>query len=104
MYLIFLSMHSNPTYAVRALRCGALGYVLKEVEILQAIENALLDIRYPCRCKKNDALEILLAREREMLQLIAKGHTHTVIADKLSLSVRDLTAGSYAMVFTGESW
>ncbi len=107
--LIFLSMHANATYAIRALHSGALGYVLKEAdfsEILQAIENALLGKRYlslaiandvlemliHADAKKNDSLEILSAREREVLQLIAEGNTNAVIADKLSLSVRTVEA------------
>jgi DNA-binding NarL/FixJ family response regulator len=107
--LIFLSMHSNATYAVRALHSGALGYVLKEAdfsEILQAIENALLGKRYlslaiadevlemliHADAEKNDSVEILSAREREVLQLIAEGNTNVVIAAKLSLSVRTVEA------------
>ena len=58
--LIFLSMHANSTYAVRALRSGALAYVLKDSdfsEILQAIQNVMeagvtLAPPLPARCSK----------------------------------------------------
>jgi DNA-binding NarL/FixJ family response regulator len=103
--IIFLSMHANTTYAVRALQSGALGYVLKDAdfdEILQAIENAMEGRRYlstviadevfevllKADTKDINTLDILSPREREILQLIAEGNTNMVIADKLSLSVR----------------
>ena len=103
--LIFLSMHANSTYAVRALQSGASGYLLKDsdfAEILQAIQNAMEDRRYLSAAIADDVLEILLnsnvntndslsvlsTREREILQLIAEGNTNSHIAEKLTLSVR----------------
>ncbi|PKN92388.1 MAG: DNA-binding response regulator [Chloroflexi bacterium HGW-Chloroflexi-6] len=108
-HLIILSMHANPTYAVRALHNGALSYVLKESdfsEVLQAIENALQGKRYLSPLiaddvlemllradgEKKDSLEVLSAREREILQLIAEGITNTAIAEKLTISVRTVEA------------
>jgi two-component system, NarL family, response regulator NreC len=107
--LIFLSMHASPTYAVRALHSGALGYVLKESdfsEMLQAIEHALQSKRYlspliaddvlemllRSDSEKNDSLDVLSSREREILQLIAEGNTNTAIAEKLIISVRTVEA------------
>jgi DNA-binding NarL/FixJ family response regulator len=103
--LIFLSMHANSTYAVRALQSGAFGYLLKDsdfTEILQAIQNALEGRRYLSATIADDVLEILLnanadhndspdilsTRECEILQLIAEGNTNVHIAGKLNLSVR----------------
>ena len=103
--IIFLSMHANATYAVRALQSGALGYVLKDSdfdEILQAIDHVLEGRRYLSTAisdevlemllnaepGKEDTLDILSPREREILQLVAEGHTNSVIAEKLTLSVR----------------
>jgi len=103
--LIFLSMHANAAYAVRALQSGALAYVLKDSdfsEIMQAIHNVLENRRYLSSAiaddvfemllnsdvEKADSLEILSPREREILQLIAEGNTNVIIAEKLSLSVR----------------
>jgi DNA-binding NarL/FixJ family response regulator len=108
--LIFLSMHANSTYAVRALQSGALAYVLKDsdfTEILQAIQNVMEGRRYLSAAiadevfetllnvnnvDKNGALDILSTREREVLQLIAEGNTNIVIAEKLTLSVRTVEA------------
>ncbi len=103
--IIFLSMHANATYAVRALQSGALAYVLKDSdfsEILQAIDHVLEGRRYLSTAisdevlemllnaepGKEDTLDILSPREREILQLVAEGHTNAVIAEKLTLSVR----------------
>ncbi len=107
--LIFLSMHANSTYVVRALQCGVMGYVLKDsdfVEILQAIESVMAGKRYLSTAIANEVLEILLnadvekadlldvlsSREREVLQLIAEGNTNAVVAAKLALSVRTVEA------------
>lgn len=107
--VIFLSMYANAMYAVRGLQSGALGYVLKDSdfsEILQAIEIVLKGKRYISTAiadevlemllktdtGKDESLEILSAREREILQLIAEGNTNAAIAEKLILSVRTIEA------------
>ena len=107
--LIFLSMHANSTYVVRALQSGAMGYLLKDsdfTEILQAIQNALEGKRYLSASIANEVLEILLnadmdrsdsldvlsSREREVLQYIAEGNPNAAIAEKLGLSVRTVEA------------
>lgn len=107
--IVFLSMHANASYAVRALHNGALGYVIKDAdfsEILAAIRNAHAGKRYISAVLADEVMEMLIAkegeksgsietlsvREREVLQLIAEGHTNTAIAAKLTLSVRTVEA------------
>lgn len=107
--MIFLSMHANSTYVVRALQSGAMGYVLKDSdfeEILAAIQNALdgkrylstkiasdvLEVLLNAEMDKNDLLDVLSTREREVLQYIAEGNTNAAIAKKLDLSVRTIEA------------
>jgi DNA-binding NarL/FixJ family response regulator len=103
--VLILSMYNNATYAVRALRNGATGYVIKDAdqeEIVQAIRtvaaggrylspelsglvlDALLDSGSP----GEDPLEQLTTRERQVLQMIAEGHTNARIAMALVLSPR----------------
>jgi DNA-binding NarL/FixJ family response regulator len=103
--IIFLSMHANATYAVRALQSGGLAYVLKDSdfsEMLHAIENVMEGRRYLSTAiadevlemllnadpEKEDTLNMLSPREREILQLIAEGNTNATVANKLTLSVR----------------
>ncbi|MBK7319874.1 MAG: response regulator transcription factor [Anaerolineales bacterium] len=103
--IIFLSMHANATYAVRALQSGALGYVLKDSdfsEVLNAVEHVMEGRRYlstaiadevlemllNAEAGKDETLDLLSPREREILQLVAEGNSNAAIADKLSLSVR----------------
>ena len=105
--LIFLSMHTNSTYVVRALQSGAMGYLLKDSdfsEILQAIQNVMegkrylsasitsevLEILLNADMDRSDSLDILSNREREVLQNIAEGNSNAAIAEKLGLSVRTI--------------
>lgn len=103
--IIFLTMHANATYAVRALQSGALAYVLKDSdfeEIIKAIESVREGRRYlsadiaeevfemllNADTKKENPIDLLSPREREILQYIAEGKTNASIAEKLTLSVR----------------
>jgi two-component system, NarL family, response regulator NreC len=107
--IVILSMHANASYAVRALHNGALGYVIKDAdfsEIIAAIRSASIGKRYLSSFiadeviemlltnegEKSGSIEMLSAREREVLQLIAEGNTNTAIANKLTLSVRTVEA------------
>jgi len=98
---VILTMQDDPEYARRALRAGALGYVLKEAadtELVEAVRRAASGDTY-----LNPALGARLAttpeqpagppddlsvREVEVLRLIALGHTNTEIGEQLFLSVR----------------
>ncbi len=103
--IIILSMHANSAYAVRALRNGALGYVLKDAdqnEIVAAIQAVMQDRRYispqfsdevisaliTTGEQPEDLYEELTLRERQVLQMIAEGNTNKTIAEKLVLSTR----------------
>ena len=105
--IIILSMHANSSYAVRALKNGAQGYVLKDAnqdEIVQAIDtvmqgekfispqisNEVLSALIETDQNSDDMLEQLTPRERQVLQMIAEGNSNKEIADKLVLSVRTI--------------
>lgn len=98
---VVLTMQGDPEYARRALRAGALGYVLKEAadtELVEAVRRAANGQTY-----LNPGLGARLAttperdagppgdlseREAEVLRLIALGHTNAEIGELLFLSVR----------------
>jgi DNA-binding NarL/FixJ family response regulator len=98
--VIILSMHSNVEHVQRALRSGVNGYVLKAStgdELVAAIRAVHAGRRYlsaPLADELldrmidgvDDPLSRLSARERQVLKMLAEGHTVMRIAAKLSLS------------------
>jgi len=104
--MIVLSMHSAEPYILEAFRSGAIGYVLKDSapdELINAIRQALLDIKYlspklPERLigaisnsmgnAEQDPYETLTDREREVFQMATEGRTASEIAKILSISPR----------------
>lgn len=103
--VIVLSMHQSCQYAVDAFRAGASGYILKggEVdEVLLAVRNVMAGQIYVSPPLVNeimsdflgiikgeqslDPINSLTLREKEVLQLIAEGHTTKRVAAKLFLS------------------
>jgi DNA-binding NarL/FixJ family response regulator len=103
--IIILSMHSDESYILRALKAGARGYLLKdsaETDLIAAVkdvqqgktylstaiskllvEDYIREIRVR---RAADSYDLLTARERELLQLIAEGKTTKDIAGQLNLS------------------
>ena len=103
--VILLSMHANEEYLQQALQSGALGYLLKGAELAElelAIKTVSRGESYltPAVAKyaieayreKSDGatgpLARLSMRQREILQLIAEGHTTKDIAQRLNVSVK----------------
>src|SRR4051795_8000232 len=99
--VVVLTMQEDPEFARRALRAGAVGYVLKEAadaELVEAIRRAAAGETY-LTPRLGAALAAappepsgppgdLSEREAEVLRLIALGHTNAEIAGRLYLSVR----------------
>jgi len=98
---VVLTMQEDPEYARRALRAGALGYVLKEAadtELVQAVVRAAagegsLDPSLAVMLARTPEAPTgppdgLSAREVEVLRLVALGHTNAEIGERLFLSVR----------------
>jgi DNA-binding NarL/FixJ family response regulator len=98
--VLMLSMQDDPSYVRQAFAAGASGYVLKEAadaELVQAIRRVhegeqyvhpSLGARLVSAARQGDGHEPLSDREREVLSLLALGHTNHEIAQKLVVSVR----------------
>lgn len=98
--VLMLSMQDDPSYVRQAFAAGASGYVLKEAadaELVQAIRRVhggeqyvhpSLGARLVSPSAHADGQEPLSDREREVLSLLALGHTNHEIAQKLVVSVR----------------
>lgn len=103
--VIFLTMHKDATYAARALEAGASGFVLKHsaaTELLDAISSVragriYLTPEIADRLEKasrsqgvraRSPIAELTARQREVLQLFAEGHSAKQVGDMLHISTR----------------
>jgi two-component system response regulator NreC len=101
--ILALSMQDDPSYVRQAFAAGASGYVLKEAaddELLAAVREVAAGGRYVdpqlgARLAAFDAAaaadsdeDPLSDREREVLRLLALGHTNQEIGKMLFLSVR----------------
>lgn len=104
--VLALSMHRDAVYVREMLRAGAKGYLVKDAD-----DDALLDaVRAVARGEAylspsvadavltdyrkhvTNPVDLLTAREREVLQLIAEGNTNKDIANQLNLSVYTVEA------------
>ena len=101
--VLILSMQDDPRYVREAFAAGASGYVLKEaadVEVVNAIREIAAGGRYvhpelgarmiaaDAEAARRAERDPLSDREREVLALLALGHTNQEIAKQLYISVR----------------
>lgn len=107
--VLILSMHASEEYVAQALRAGAAGYVLKDADLaeLEAAVRALArgdSYLTPAVSKRvvqdylrrvtsdGSGIEVLTPRQREIVQLVAEGHSTKEIARRLELSVKTVEA------------
>jgi DNA-binding NarL/FixJ family response regulator len=103
--ILMLTMHADEAYIIQALQAGARGYLLKDsadlelVRAVNAVANGksffspsvaaiMLDdyVRHLSDKGIVDRYDTLSEREREVLQLVAEGHSSKEVAGRLWIS------------------
>jgi two-component system, NarL family, response regulator NreC len=103
---LVLSMHQDHEYVAKALTYGALGYVVKQASIehlLSGVREVAAGRRYLSPPLSLEDVELLMSRgpagsldpydtltkrEREVLQLVAEGHTNAAVGARLGIGER----------------
>ena len=114
--LVFLTVNEDPDMVTEAFRIGASGYLLKSSaasELFQAIKTVmssrdyvspkLAQIMAEAKIKNPDAQKVhgdLSLRQREVLQLLAEGHTMKQVAEVLCITPRTVAFHKYQIMET----
>ena len=113
--VVFLTMHPDVTYAIRAFEAGASGYVLKHSaasELLTAIREAIKGRTYVTPMiagelvqaykggtyRQEEEAQQLTQRQREILQLLVEGNSAKEVANVLNISPRTVEFHKYNMM------
>ena len=112
--IIILSMHADEEYVLRALHVGAAGYLLKDADIDEfrraitsvangetylspRISGIVADYVRSAGLEPT-SLELLTPRQREVLQLLAEGHTVVGIGQMLGISHKTVETHRMALM------
>ena len=107
--VVILSMHTSEEYVLRAMRAGCAGYLLKgsavselevavravargETYLSPAVSKHVMDDYVRRTGGATDPIDALTPRQREVLQLVAEGHTSKDIGERLGLSFKTVEA------------
>ena len=103
--VLVLSMHDENLYAARALRAGAMGYIMKQeaptkvINAIRKINQGLIFVSEEISRKvlqgmisltHESPIASLSDRELQVFQMIGEGRTHNEIAQQLTLSVKTI--------------
>jgi len=110
--ILVLTMHEDPAYVRSALAAGASGYLAKSaadsalIAAIRSVARGRIFVEVRDREAKESLaapgrvaseapapIATLSAREREVLVLLAEGHTNRAVAERLALSIK--TVESY---------
>ena len=111
--LVFVTMNEDPGLAAEAFRAGASAYLLKSsawAELLTAIREVMRGRSYVTPLVTSDLVGSLMnyddhktadeltSRQREVLQLLAEGHSMKEVAKLLNLTPRTVAFHKYRMM------
>jgi DNA-binding NarL/FixJ family response regulator len=111
--LIYVTMNEDPDIAAEAFRAGASGYILKRSavsELSTAIREVMLGRSYITPLVATGLVgslmhtddpkltDVLTSRQREVLQLLAEGHSMKQVAGVLNLTPRTVAFHKYRMM------
>ena len=111
--LVYVTMNEDPDLAAEAFRAGASGYLLKRSaasELTTAIREVMLGRSYITPLVATGLVGALMhadepkfsgeltARQREVLQLLAEGHSMKQVAGVLNLTPRTVAFHKYRMM------
>jgi DNA-binding NarL/FixJ family response regulator len=112
--IIILTINEDPELAAEAFRAGACSYLLKNSaasELLRAVDEAMLGQSYVTPLVAKELVHALVKpsdaslkkegtslRQREVLQLLAEGHTMKRIASILKIKPRTVAFHKYSMM------
>jgi DNA-binding NarL/FixJ family response regulator len=112
--MVVVTMHADPRLAAEALRAGASGYVLKHSagqELIQAVREVSLGRVYITPLIAHDVISVLAgtpptslelphltSRQRQVLQLVAEGHSMKRVAAMLNVSRRTAETHKYQLM------
>jgi DNA-binding NarL/FixJ family response regulator len=112
--MVVVTMHADPRLAAEALRAGASGYVLKHSagqELIQAVRDVSHGRVYITPLIAHDVILVLAgtppasadaphltSRQRQVLQLVAEGHSMKRVAAMLNVSRRTAETHKYQLM------
>ena len=112
--LVYLTMHTDPDLALRAIECGASGYLVKTcaaAELVLAVRQALRGRTYVSPTLKEkvtflqweqkkpvEETERLTERQRQVLQLLAEGKDMFETGSILNITARTVAFPKYRMM------
>jgi len=112
--LIFMTMHEDPYLVGEAFRAGASGFLLKEAaasELTDAIDQVMKGGSYVTKSAEEGLNRISLRdpknrshapeptpRQREVIQLLAEGHSMKEVASELRITRRTVAGHKYAVM------
>lgn len=112
--ILVLSMHNDEEFYSSMIDLGVKGFILKEadsLEVKRAIEEVLggslyfsQDFLINLLKKRKDTVQFdLTQREKEVLAMIAKGHSNAEIAERLFISARTVEKHRAELLLKTES-